>query len=95
MCLYCNMGDFTFKYDPPWTPPQQIPHVPSPIGPGPYVDWDIQRLREYHDLLKAVKEMEDKLGCPCEPNKADYLKIIKERIDALEAKEQAAKREGA
>lgn len=104
MCVYCNMGDHTFRYDPPWkrdtTSPYfpQLPQsVPQPVYPLPpmWQPWPLERLKEYHDLLKAVKDMEDKLGCPCEPNKADYLKLIKERIDHLEAKEAAAKREGA
>ncbi len=31
-----------------------------------------------------VKELEDKLGCPCEPNKADYLDLLRQRIEELE-----------
>ena len=87
MCLYCNMGDHTFRYDPPWVVPQTYPYVPQPVGPAiPVTPWGLDRLREYHDLLKRVKEMEDKLGCPCEPNKADYLKMFEERIAELEKK---------
>ncbi len=86
MCMYCNMGDHTFRYDPPFEPDRQrYPSIPYPRTPL-IQPWDLERLREYHDLLKAVKEMEDKIGCPCEPNKADYLTVLKERIDALEKK---------
>lgn len=97
MCLYCNMGDHTFRFDPPWRDQQLPQYVPAPVTPmmPQWAPWGLDRLREYHELLKAVKEMEDKLGCPCEPNKADYLKMIKERIEALEAKERAVQREGA
>lgn len=97
MCVYCNMGDHTFRFDPPWKPepwPQQIPQPLHPLAPT-WQPWDLARLKEYHDLLKAVKDMEDRLGCPCEPNKADYLKLIADRIAELEAKDRAAKREGA
>ena len=85
MCMYCNMGDHTFRYDPPFEPDwQRYPSIPHPLRPSPIQPWDLQRLQEYYDLLKQVKELEDKLGCPCEPNKADYLTVLKERIDALE-----------
>ena len=85
MCMYCNMGDHTFRYDPPFEPDRyRYPSIPQPYSPAPIQPWDLQRLQEYYDLLKQVKELEDKLGCPCEPNKADYLTVLKERIDALE-----------
>lgn len=94
MCMYCSMGDHTFRYDPPWYVPPSTPYVPAPVVPTVH-PWDLERLREYYDLLKGIKELEDKLGCPCEPNKADYLTMFKNRIAELEAKEAAAKREGA
>ena len=84
MCTYCNMGDFTFRYDPPWTPHPPIPSIPAPMVP--VTPWPLEKLQEYYDLLKEVNEMEDKLGCPCEPNKADYLKLFKDRIDKLKRK---------
>lgn len=86
MCLYCNFGDWQFRHDPPWEPdPQRYPLVPSPVNPlQPVVPWDVNKLREFEDLLRRVKELEDKLGCPCEPNKADYLGILRERIEELE-----------
>lgn len=100
MCVYCNVGDSWFRYDPPWKRqdlPSLPPMVPMPAYPLPpsYAPWPVEKLREYLKLLTEIKEMEDKLGCPCEPNKADYLKLIKERIELLEAKERAMKREGA
>lgn len=90
MCLYCNMGDFEFRHNPPWrrdSYPQFPPSVPLPAMPMmPNYEWGLDKLKEYYDLLKRVKEMEDKLGCPCEPNKADYLKLFEDRIASLEKK---------
>lgn len=89
MCLYCMIGDHQFKFDPPWRDPfhphQPIhPLIPAPLNPLPTPPWGIDRLLEFEELLKRVKELEDKLGCPCEPNKADYLAILRARIEALE-----------
>lgn len=78
------IGDHTFRYDPPWNPPYPQ-FVPQPLNPIPIQPWGLERLREYYDLLLKVKELEDKLGCPCEPNKADYLGMLRERIAKLEA----------
>lgn len=90
MCVYCNCGDWQFRHDPPWHPqetPVWPPTVPLPVSPAPIVPWDLSKLREYHDLLKAIKELEDQLGCPCEPNKADYLALLRARIDLLEKRQ--------
>lgn len=94
MCLYCVMGDHFFRYDPPW--PQPVypspfqpwhPLIPAPLDPTKtIVPWEIARLKEFEDLLRRVHELEEKLGCPCEPNKADYLSLLKQRIEALEKK---------
>ena len=86
MCMYCNMGDHTFKYDPPWEPRPWPQDVPQPLTPASINPWDLKRLQEYYELLKGIKELEDKLGCPCEPNKADYIGMFKKRIDALKKK---------
>lgn len=90
MCVYCMMDDWQFRHDPPWHIPDTAPYkplIPAPaIPPTEIKPWDLTKLREYRDLLKEVKELEDKLGCPCVPNKADYLKILQDRIAALEAK---------
>lgn len=85
MCAYCNMGDTWFRYDPPWQPPYP-PSIPQPIFPLPAMEWPLEKLKDYLRLLKEVKEMEDKLGCPCEPNKADYIGMFEARIKRLEDK---------
>lgn len=83
MCTYCMIGDHFFRYDPPWQPAP--PLVPQPIYPLPhYEPWPVDRLKELHDLLDRVKKLEDALGCPCEPAKADYITLIAERITKLE-----------
>lgn len=85
MCCYCMVGDWAFRHNPPFTvDPLQYPTIPQPIIPMPYQDWNIHKLREYLDLLKQIKAMEDQLGCPCEPNKADYIGLITARIDSLQ-----------
>ncbi len=85
MCAYCFIGDHQFRYDPPFIPTQPQPFIPAPlIPPSDIKPWGLRRLIEFEDLLKRVKELEDRLGCPCEPNKADYLKLIRERIERLE-----------
>ena len=92
MCVYCFCGDHTFRHDPPWekptfpTPMQPWhPLIPPPVNPSkPIIPWDIERLKEYRDLLKQIHELEEKIGCECEPNKADYLTLIQLRIDALQ-----------
>lgn len=84
MCVYCNLGDWAFKHNPPWNEPN--PLVPRPINPAPVDSWGLQKLRDYLELLKEIKEMEDKIGCPCVPNKADYLELFKKRIAELEKK---------
>lgn len=91
MCMYCNMGDHTFRYDPPWEPNPWPPLVPRPSVPQ-INPWELQRLQEYYELLKGIKELEDKLGCPCEPNKADYLAMFEKRIKELKKKRRAEKR---
>ena len=89
MCAYCMIGDHTFRHDPPWDYWRKEP-LPNPLVPKPIIDpdtikpWTLERLKEYRDLLLQVKELEDKVGCPCEPNKADYLKILKERIEQMQ-----------
>ena len=84
MCVYCNMGDHTFRFDPPWRPPFPI-YVPQPVmPPAEITPWSLERLREYRDLLREIKELEDKAGCPCVPNKADYIGMFEQRIGALE-----------
>lgn len=87
MCVYCYCGDHFFRHGPPRQPSPTNPWhplIPQPINPGPFQPWDLSRLKEFEELLRRVKELEDKLGCPCEPNKADYLGLLKQRIEQLE-----------
>lgn len=93
MCLYCMIGDHQFRFNPPWEKPISPsplypwhPLIPAPINPVITPPWDIARLKEFEDLLRRVHELEEKLSCPCEPNKADYLSLLKQRIEALEKK---------
>lgn len=91
MCAYCNMGDHAFRYGQPFDTQylqQQVQQlIPQPVYPGPHVPWDLQRLIEYRDLLKEVRDLEEKLGCPCEPNKADYIALFEQRITELKLRQ--------
>lgn len=90
MCAYCMVGDHAFRYNPPWPADRDtFPQIPAPEAPfSP--PWDLLQLKDFHDILKRVKALEDALGCPCEPNKADYLKLFADRIAKLE--KRAAKK---
>jgi len=83
MCVYCVMGDHAFRFNPPWQGPypQYVPAPLVPVNP-----WPLEQLKEYYDLLKQVRDLEEQIGCPCEPNKADYIKMFKEKISQLEKK---------
>jgi len=89
MCVYCMIGDWQFQRNPPWQPGPNnpwhhlIPQPTTPLTPA-YVPWGLDQLKEFQDLLRRVKELEDKIGCPCEPNKADYLGLLSARIEQLE-----------
>ena len=83
MCLYCVCGDLIFKYSPPWNPVPPNPYVPAPVLPGPHIPWVIEQVKEYLELLKEIKALEDSIGCPCEPNKADYISMFEARIESL------------
>jgi len=89
MCVYCFCGDWEFRRNPPWYPNDPVtpwpPTVPLPSPSTPINPWKIDQLKEYLDLLKQIKALEDQIGCPCEPNKADYIGLLKKRIEALEA----------
>lgn len=99
MCVYCMVGDFYDKYWPINPPPPYQPQpgtTPLPIIIQPVVIPDAQeleRLREIQEILKRVKELEDKLGCPCDDpaqrGKPEYIKKIQERLDELEKKTKA------
>lgn len=92
MCVYCATADDFFRGDKPpvWPWPDGVvpPFVPVP-NPAPqpgYEGWDIDNLKELLDILQKIKTLEDNLRiCPCTPSKADYLKLLRERIEKLEA----------
>ncbi len=91
MCTYCMIGDEFFRRSPPWYPYDPIvpwpPTIPAPLPGTPINPWAIPQLKEFLDLLERVKRLEDALGgCPCEPNKADYIGLLKKRIEDLEKK---------
>lgn len=86
MCAYCMIGDWQFRHNPPWDRGLFQPLIPAPLPDVPVNPWSVDQLKEYLDLLERVKALEDQLGCPCEPNKADYIRLFKERIEALEKK---------
>ena len=96
MCVYCMVGDFTFPNDPPWKPqdePLWPPQIPKPaIPPTHIIPWDLDKLEKYLDILKQIKALEDQLGCPCEPNKADYIGLIEKRIELLKKELKGAKK---
>jgi hypothetical protein len=98
MCVYCLFADHLHKYIPdgpvPNTPIQPgTPWSPwTPSSPLPTAPWSREQFDEAMEILRRIKEMEDKLGgCPCEdPSKLDFLKRIEERLDRLEqAKKEA------
>ena len=94
MCVYCMVGDFYDRYwpiNPIPTPQPYYPAPPQPIIIQPVVIPDAEelaRLKEMKDILERVKELEDKLGCPCDDpaqrGKPDYIKKIQARLEELE-----------
>lgn len=103
MCVYCMIADWGHRWmpddyfrQPPRRDTLPLPQVPptSPFAPFDR-GWPREMLDQFEDILKRVKEMEDKLGgCPCEePEKMDFLKAIRERLDAIDKKiEEQGKR---
>lgn len=87
MCAYCMVGDEFSRWNPPhqdWW--KQHPAIPQPVFPNPATPpWPLQQAKEYLETLKQIKELEDKLGCPCEPNKADYIGLLEKLIEKLKA----------
>jgi len=88
MCVYCYCGDWIFQNRPPWKPteyPLWPKSVPMPISPYAPLPMDVDQLKKLQDLLKRVKDLEDRLGCECDPNKdADYINLLEKRIEYLE-----------
>lgn len=85
MCVYCYCGDQIWRWDPPYDlGTDWVPQVPKPVTGKPIDPWPLEKLQEYLELLKKIKQLEDTLGCPCEPNKADYIRMFEDRIAELE-----------
>lgn len=87
MCTYCYVADEFFKSpQPPMVWPVLPPYVPAPTPPPApgYIGWDLPRLKELHEVLEKIKRLEDALACPCEASKADYIKLLRDRIAELE-----------
>jgi hypothetical protein len=93
MCMYCNMGDHAWQTNPPWTQPYGPipdpsrpwhPALPQPLPGSPIQPWPLENLKEFQDILKRLKALEDKMACECEPKEVDYIALIQQRIDALE-----------
>lgn len=81
MCSYCMVADHTWKYGSPWDGPV----VPVTPANPPNFKWTMEQLKEYYELLKQIKALEDSIGvCPCpeDRGKPDYLKAIKDVIEA-------------
>lgn len=92
MFKYVPYGPWNPQPGHPWTPWNPYPNPtgpapttpPFPITPGPVpYPWSQQQLNEALEILRTIKEMEDKLGgCPCEDaSKMDFLKDIQKKID--------------
>lgn len=99
MCVYCNMGDHAFKFHPPFPVPNSWPQrelIPQPLVQPIPQPWELQRLIEYRDLLKEIRDLEAKVGCPCEPNKADYIALFDQQIAEMKKKrDELARQTGA
>ena len=96
MCLYCYCAESAFKWDPPWKPLPQNPWHPNipypPVNPVVTPPWTVDRLRDFEELLKRVKALEDAMGCECvEPDKPDYIKLFEQRIEQLEKRSKEIK----
>lgn len=87
MCVYCYCGDHLYTHD-PWFP-NPVPMYPQPVAPYnplPH-DLEIAKLKEKLNLLRQIKELEDRAGCPCdgpEQGKPDYIGDLQTRIKTLE-----------
>lgn len=88
MCTYCFCGDSMWRHDPPWRPVPGNPwhpRIPEPVVPTVNPPWDVNRLKEFQELLERIKKLEDQLDCDCvEPDKPNYIKLVKDRIFQLE-----------
>lgn len=95
MCIVSNVGTFFDKWVP--DPKPFAPYTPSIPGDGatpfiPFAPIDLQRqldqARELLQIMRELVEMQEKLGCQCDPahvrNKPDYVRLLEARILLLE-----------
>jgi hypothetical protein len=77
--------------------PGTVPHPgtakPNPLIPDPAPgvvprDWDLQKAKDYLEILKQIKALEDQIGCPCEPNKADHIQILEDLVAKLKKEKE-------
>lgn len=74
---------------PPFQQPPWHQNIPPPAQPLPdtYKPWEHKRLKEFQEILERIEKIEKQLDCDCvEPEKPDYIKLIKDRLDQLEEK---------
>jgi len=86
MCTYCYCGDQFSKWDPPYPEwHKQSPLIPAPMPQVVPNIWPLDKAKEYLEILKQIKSLEDQLTCACEPNKADYIALLGQLVKKLEA----------
>ena len=92
MCIYSMMADWgrnNLPAFPDWqktiTTPFTTPYGPL-LGPPPEDHRVAQMYRDYLDLMKRVKEVEDKLGtCPCPDETKDaWVKEAERKLEGWE-----------
>lgn len=68
----------------PWIIPTALPEPAPGVIP---TKWPIEKAKEYLELLKQIKALEDSIGCPCpeERAKPDYIKMLQEMVDQEKA----------
>lgn len=86
MCVYCMVADHIHRY---WPYPDDTSPIIPPAKPFiPPREWTWPQFNEFEDILRRVKELEEKVGgCPC-PNedKTAFLEDIKRRLEAIDEK---------
>ena len=85
MCVYCMIADHYHTY---WPYPGDPNPMPQTVPTVPVREWTWPQFSEFEDILRRVKELEDKVGgCPC-PNedKTAFLDDIKRRLEAIDKK---------
>ena len=87
MCVYCMVADHIHRYWPYPEDPNPMP-LPPTVPTIPVREWTWPQFNEFEDILRRVKELEEKVGgCPC-PNedKTAFLVDIKRRLEAIDKK---------